>query len=93
MLPVEEAIVEKLQTDGPCGFEEVVIALSSLVGDKYSSPLIACRGTDGYLFANSATRRIKSHSVRQPSPQGHRTLDFRGMEEHYDLSKMSEPEC
>jgi hypothetical protein len=27
MLPVPEAIVEKLQTEGPCGFEEVVIAL------------------------------------------------------------------
>lgn len=51
------------------------------VGARSSSPSIGCRGTDGYCFANSVTRAIRSHSPRSSRrpvhhiPRRRRTYD------------------
>ena len=63
MLPLEDAIIEKLRKTVHAALTMSSRAFPISVGDKYSSPLIACRGTDGCSFANSVTRLIRSHSA------------------------------
>ena len=64
MMPVEEAIIELLRISGPCCLDDVVTYLPNVTWERYSSPLIGCRGTDRCYFANSVTRPIRSHSAR-----------------------------
>ena len=62
MLPIEEAIIEKLQS-GPCRFDDVVTGLPNSAEANYLSPLIGCRGKDEYSFGNSVSRPIRSLSA------------------------------
>src|SRR6185436_1756485 len=41
----------------------------SSVGEKYSSPLSACRRTDGSPFSDFGTQPINSHSARSHVPK------------------------
>jgi hypothetical protein len=49
MLPLEEAIVEKLQNDGPCCFDEVVTSLPDF---SWGQIFVAvdCMSRDGRVF-------------------------------------------
>ena len=70
MPSIEEAIIEKLRS-GPCCFDDVVTDLSNFSWGEVFVPWIACRGTDGFSFANWGTRPISSHlarSSRTPAP-------------------------
>src|SRR4029077_4484665 len=65
MLPLEETILELLRIRGPCGLDDVVTYLPNRSWGRCSEFLIGCRGTDGWCFANSGTRLIRSHSTRR----------------------------
>ncbi len=101
MLPVEKAIVDKLRTEGPCNFQEVVMGLPKFTWGQIFVA-VDCMSRDGRLSLCQLDNSTYQISLGSPTlsyisqidrPQAHRTLDFKGMEEHYDLSKMSEPEC
>ena len=61
MLPLEEAIVEKLQNDGPCCFDEVVTSLPDF---SWGQIFVAvdCMSRDGRVF-----RHKLGYSTYQPS--------------------------
>ena len=61
MLPIEEAIIEKLRKDDACSLDDVPPTFLVSVLEKYSSLLIGCHGTDECSFANAGTRLINSH--------------------------------
>ena len=48
MLPVEEAIVEKLRNDGPCCFDEVVMSLPKFTWGQIFVA-VDCMSRDGRL--------------------------------------------
>lgn len=51
MTPVEEAIIETLRRSGPCRLDDIATTTPpATVGERYSSPLIGCRGMEGCCF-------------------------------------------
>jgi hypothetical protein len=98
MLAVEKAIEEKLRAEGPCGFEEVVMGLRKFTWAQIFVA-VDCMSREGRLSLRQlgySTYQIslgsKPLSFVSHIDQGQRSLDFKGMEKLYDLSKMSEPE-
>lgn len=63
MMPVEEAIVEKLWENGPCFLDDIVTSIPNSSWGIIFAALIGCRGTGGCCFTNAVTRPIRSHSA------------------------------
>jgi hypothetical protein len=52
-----------------------------------------CGTTVAAAFGRSRHAHPRSYISQIDRSQGRRTPDFKGMKEHHDLFKMSEPEC
>jgi len=64
MMPIEEAIVKRLQQSGPCSLDVVVTHLSSFSSGEIFIAVDRMSRNDACCFTNAGTQRISSHLAR-----------------------------